>query len=770
MLQKLRYVYLSLIIIIFSFNSSYANEDSFSPKQIQNINSDTTFICGTCYPYCLDIPFTDVDNYSYNINGTDIPSSELKACDLDTSFVYSYFTLEGMGSQGPFILESWFINGVQVANLQTFNNPMEMANLMNQLDPTGNWAVNADFFIVQGGTASNTYSSMVVIDSNSTSTLPNNLITTGNGSALCIPTGNSSVIVTENATGNVFESFDIIVEGIIDIETTILDVGCDPNGNPIPGSIDITVTGGTPPYTYLWQGNNTFIGTAEDISNLSAGSYSVTVTDADDCSTPLTDIIITSVDCTPDIYVDIFAFGNNDGSSWSNAFVNLQDALAATNGLTGTIYVAQGTYYPTDEALRGVTFDIPDNTTLLGGFPTGGGIRKPNLFPTILSGEIDGVAGPDGNSYHVVKVINVSDVTIDGFIIQDGNANNAETYGRARGGGIYCNNAFLSLANCVVQDNYAIYGGGVFATLSPKVKITDSELKSNEAQYGSALYLSNQSSTFLNRIRVTENNSLVRCAIEINNANYTNIKNTLIANNISDKANALALIATNRDQGCDINNSTIIGGATDRFLIITQIGFGDQLDLNINNSIVAHQTSTYLKVIGETNNNIFNFNHNTCYFQGSFISGNGTNNLFSNSAGDLLLNSDFSVSECSPVVNAGNNSLTSSSADVIGNPRVFGSIVDIGAYEAQTTCFSSRENVSDESSIEFSIQPNPTKDFINIMIQKDNIQSEILDIAGQRILTTTNKSIDMTNLPKGIYLLRVYTNDGLIGAEKIIKL
>ncbi len=477
------------------------------------------------------------------------------------------------------------------------------------------------------------------------------------------------------------------------------------------------------------------------------------------------------------IYVDHSATGNNDGSSWTNAYTDLQDALSV--GAGKTIHVAKGTYKPTSGTLRGATFDLPENAELLGGYPNGGGLRNAASNATVLSGEIDGVNGPEGNSYHVVRVKDKNCVLIDGFTIKHGGALDESTFGRARGGGLYVTNSTLDISNTKIRWNEAIYGGGLFASISSTINILDSDFQNNTADYGSAIYHSNQTHLLLRRIKVLNNNSLVRCAIEVNNSLSTRMENCLVANNQSKNANGIALIATNRDQTFEMFNCTVLGESLDKYLFTFQIGYNDQLDVFFNNSIIAHQNLAFAKNVKAFNNGAYNFIHKSCYFQGTSVIGTNINTMLSSVAGDLLLNADYSVNECSPVVDAGDNSLVEGSYDIEKNLRIT-NIVDLGAFESQTNCGTTRESAWSHTSTalsentkarkenEVNIYPNPTKNSLNIdwnRVQESEVMISIIGLDGKLIQTYSEnpdngrhiKSIDLSNLLQGIYFIEIIT-------------
>jgi uncharacterized repeat protein (TIGR01451 family) len=103
-----------------------------------------------------------------------------------------------------------------------------------------------------------------------------------------IPAGIYTVTITD-AIGCTFVSsaFSLSLPSILQISAVPTHVTCGGSGND--GGVSLTVTGGAPPFTYLWSNGATVPG----INNLPAGSYTVTVTQSNGCTgTSSTTILI----------------------------------------------------------------------------------------------------------------------------------------------------------------------------------------------------------------------------------------------------------------------------------------------------------------------------------------------------------------------------------------------------------------------------------------------------------------------------------------------
>jgi|GEM_PF-426534 len=119
--------------------------------------------------------------------------------------------------------------------------------------------------------------------------------------------GTYTVTVTDNLNNVATSSVTLTEPSVMVATTAVSDVLC--NGGAT-GSIDLTVSGATPGYTYAWSNG----ATTEDIANLAAGTYSVTVTDANACPSIFSATVGQPFPLTPIIQrTDITCTGANDG-------------------------------------------------------------------------------------------------------------------------------------------------------------------------------------------------------------------------------------------------------------------------------------------------------------------------------------------------------------------------------------------------------------------------------------------------------------------------
>lgn len=199
---------------------------------------------------CLPIPAADFSHYIVFQNGSPYASG-VAGCDFDTTITYSYNTLFGLGSLGPYHLDSWSVDGE--THDGTFMNIPDLVYMLNQWDPAGNWLQDPNTLSIKGGASGSVYSDMgVTVMLNSTQSIIGlNLGLLPQGSEMQFQTGFNSVIAIDLNTG-LKDTVLVMVECLV---------------LPPPALFYDTIAADSLPYT-LCLNNFNFFGSPVSIENI----------------------------------------------------------------------------------------------------------------------------------------------------------------------------------------------------------------------------------------------------------------------------------------------------------------------------------------------------------------------------------------------------------------------------------------------------------------------------------------------------------------------
>lgn len=478
----------------------------------------------------------------------------------------------------------------------------------------------------------------------------------------------------------------------------------------------------------------------------------------------------------PQVFVDVDATGSNDGTSWTNAYSNLQTALLLNPG--AEVWVAEGVYKPGNS--RTDRFLLNNDLEIYGGFngtETTRSQRNPNINHTILSGDINGddtssIAYSNStrneNTYNVVS-INGNNVVLDGLTITGGYANGVPTDQKEGAGIRFTGNSVngVKIINCIISGNMGLRGGaaifGETTGAGNDIIIERTLIRDNLAEFAPIFYnVQNSGSatfTFSNcviienvcaRVNNTTASDVAGLWVRTQTSGVTNttIVNTTIASNrsINSPSTSIMIAPTRSQSGSGIfnlQNSIVYNNQGDNNVEFTPVGINTGFNsqtLNFNNSISA---------IG-------------------FSGGSGNGNIIGNPLFIDASMDNYTLQSSSPGIDAGNNSyvLSNSMFDYNGNSRIINTTVDVGAYEYDSTLSISEVGLNN---ISLNVYPNPTNSKINIQTSHSINKIDIYNMLGAKVLSTNQKTIDVSELQTGMYLLKIQTENNQQITKRFIK-
>jgi hypothetical protein len=509
-------------------------------------------------------------------------------------------------------------------------------------------------------------------------------------------------------------------------------------------------------------------------------------------------------------YVNASATGNNSGTSWANAYTSLWSAI--NNICADTIKVAAGIYKPA-VFNRDSSFLMMHGKVYLGGYPNTGNPtnaeRDPNLYPAILSGNIGNLLDSTDNTRHVVYLSTVDgSLTLDGFTIMDGRAEYYNTpqplYSLFAGGGLISISSRTTILNCVLKNNYASEGGGLAIYAPPTLKISKTLVDQNKSSgRGAGLYLG---------LAATDK-GVIENSVITNNISQSIGGGIFVAGSSSGvDLNNLVLLANRAGGGdgggiyaqlpgavritnCDFLNNSCVAVGRGAGIASTQ-GYPPITNcLFFGNNLGSSNTEQYLGVdIYDTecpNYNCYRTNVNYTRTQtytsaGSVgitvLAGDFLNGADPDGADNIWMTADDGLIPlpCSPLNNRGNNAAVAQiPTDMIGNPRIIRSVVDLGAYEAQSasiTISASDTLICTGTQITFTANPvyggtSPTYQWqvngVNVGTNSNTFSSSSLNNNDQVKVIMTSSETCLTSTPVSSNIITVHTTTSIAPSVSI---
>lgn len=484
-----------------------------------------------------------------------------------------------------------------------------------------------------------------------------------------------------------------------------------------------------------------------------------------------------SENCIPTVYyVNANASGNNDGSSWADAFTSIEDAL--NNALLNDeIWVSSGVYTP---ATAGTVLRLDlENLKIYGGFDgtelalTDRDLTK--VFTdnaTIISGDINGddIEGDftTNKTDNATTLVSLEDdnVIFDGFVLQ-----NAYTSGSSSVIATNTNVTNFTLKNTWITENYSAGLLLDWRKFSGDLVVENIAITNNATNNG-VILLEHSAS---NSDALTSHWSNILFTDNAYNSDFGAIwfRRSTSSNG-------------NRSVVHYLNNATIVNNVNNHATVqqVINVSGSGWIRLETRNSILwqnkynGNQFGTVDIENSKTNEgdsqtiNVYNTiaQVTAAATSGTYNTSNLT--LLDPTTDNLNLDTDYKPTSASNyVVDQGDNAYYDvtlfGDLDLSGITRIFNTTIDLGAYEYNSTL--SVDDVSlDISSVK--LYPNPVSDRLFIKSTEQIESVSIYNINGRLVKQSNsiNKGFDVSVLPSGLYMIEIKTSNNIIN-KKFIK-